>query len=124
LAGDLDPSFGNGGIVLASSGQASVIGRAVAIQSDGSIVVAGDSHNYDAPGGRIDWAEVRRFTATGTPDLTFGNAGWASDPVTSGTTYLYLTGMVLQSGKIVCVGNFGMQSDLGVPHAFLARLWQ
>jgi len=43
--GDLDPSFGNGGIVLSPNPSGSRSANAVAIQSDGKIVAAGESNN-------------------------------------------------------------------------------
>jgi uncharacterized delta-60 repeat protein len=61
--GALDPSFGSGGIVVSSLLPS---GRAVAVRSDGKIVVAG------ASGGALS---VVRFTPNGTLDTAFGAGG-------------------------------------------------
>ena len=61
LAGDLDPSFGNGGIVSLGSHVGGI-----AVQPDGKIVVAGDLT-----------ASVRlaRYLPNGSPDPSFGDGG-------------------------------------------------
>ena len=46
-AGSLDPSFGDVGIVTTSFGGGSAAARAVAIEADGDIVVAGTSNQPD-----------------------------------------------------------------------------
>ena len=53
--GTLDTSFGNLGMVTTPIGNAQDYGRSVAVQSDGKIVVAGDSYN----GTNSDFALVR-----------------------------------------------------------------
>jgi uncharacterized delta-60 repeat protein len=76
--GSLDTTFGNGGMVVTtfaadlSGGQA----LAAAVQPDGGIVVAGTAPGIDA-NGDPNWNEftVARYTADGTLDTTFGNAG-------------------------------------------------
>jgi len=54
-SGVLDPTFGTGGKVTTPIGSSTDAGSAVALQSDGKIVVAGDSSN----GGNADFAVVR-----------------------------------------------------------------
>jgi uncharacterized delta-60 repeat protein/uncharacterized repeat protein (TIGR01451 family) len=78
--GDLDPSFGNDGVI--NSGFSV---NALAIQPDGKIVVSGDA--------------VARYNPDGTLDFTFGNNGVvATSPA--------ITAMTLQSdGKIVVAGQ-------------------
>ena len=43
--GDLDTSFGNGGKVIAAIGALGDLGRSVAVQGGGKIVVTGHSYN-------------------------------------------------------------------------------
>ncbi len=60
--GDLDPSFGSGGMVLPLN----LYAYATAIQPDGKIVAAGEIGDTFA---------LARYNADGTPDLTFGSGG-------------------------------------------------
>jgi uncharacterized delta-60 repeat protein len=64
--GALDPAFGTGGRV--TIGTTFNFGHGVALQPDGTIVVAG----------YVDGGTVVRLTATGALDPTFGNAGIAT----------------------------------------------
>ncbi|MCC6849480.1 MAG: hypothetical protein IT294_13345 [Deltaproteobacteria bacterium] len=66
--GALDPAFGTGGITIATSGN-SELGKGLALQSDGKIVLAG--------GG------VERYTSDGTIDTTFGPYGTGRAEVAS-----------------------------------------
>jgi uncharacterized delta-60 repeat protein len=68
--GQIDPSFGARGTSYAFSGTFNA-GRAIAIQPDGMIVIAG----YTAGGGMSDDFLVARFTPAGTIDFTFGSNG-------------------------------------------------
>ena len=71
--GDLDPSFGNGGIVITDFGRSTDIAFAVARQADGKLVVAGTTYiNNDYTG--EDFALIR-YNADGTVDRTFGVNG-------------------------------------------------
>jgi uncharacterized delta-60 repeat protein len=67
--GDLDPSFGTGGIVETAIGSAASA-RSVALQSDGRIVVAGWSY----PGGTF----LARYMPNGTLDSSFGSGGFVT----------------------------------------------
>jgi len=87
-AGQPDPSFGSGGQAAGPAG----IARAVALQSDGKVVVAGTS------GGMF----VERLNANGTADAGFGPGGVARAFGGSGAA----NGVALQpDGKIVVVGS-------------------
>ena len=55
LPGDLDTTFGTGGKVLTSIGSGDDRGHAIALQSDGKLVVAGYSYN----GSNNDFAVLR-----------------------------------------------------------------
>ena len=92
--GSLDPTFGNGGVALASLGGQPVATDAV-LQSNGDIVVATEGANGNG---------VARFLPNGTIDHTFGSNGFAS----TGFNDLGLgpSGVAIQAdGKIVWVGN-------------------
>jgi uncharacterized delta-60 repeat protein len=77
-AGTLDSTFGNGGIVLTNLGvdangnQIQVSPGAVALQSNGDIVVAVGFGGPDSG--------LVRFLPNGTRDTTFGNGGFAALP--------------------------------------------
>ena len=92
-AGDLDPSFGNGGIVLSPYySMASSRASMVAIQSDGKIVVT-------APG-----FTLVRYNTDGSPDLSFGSGGKAESPFSDRP--VFASAIAIRSdGKIVAAGG-------------------
>lgn len=101
--GSLDPTFGTGGIVKSdiSFGASQSQGYAVALQSDGKIVVAGSSGSYFA---------VARYTTSGALDATFGTGG-----VVTTTDFGFLNNYgnggayavaVQSDGKIVAAGQY------------------
>ena len=98
-AGALDPTFGLGGKVTTEFGHPSSWARAVALQRDGKIVVAGGT--YSAATG-TDIA-VARYDAHGSLDGTFGTAG---EVVTDlGGSIGSATSLLIQpDGKIVVAG--------------------
>ena len=82
--GTLDTTFGSNGVALAGPGEA----RAMAIQPDGRIVVAGSGFS------------VARFMADGSPDVSFGSGGRVFTSI-RGLSY----DMELQAdGRIVVAG--------------------
>ncbi len=111
-AGSLDPTFGTGGIVTTHIGSVDS-GRAVAVQSDGKIVVAGyTDHNYIYTG--MDFA-VMRYNADGSLDTSFGVGGKVLTDVGSASDFAY--SVALQSdGKIVVAGYsvIGSQEDFAL----------
>jgi uncharacterized delta-60 repeat protein len=101
-ATNLDPAFGHGGIVLAGLGvdangnQIQASPGAVALQSDGDIVVA---VGLGSPG-----SGLARFLPNGTADTTFGNGGFAALP-DLGIPSIH-PGLAVQSdGKLVWAGE-------------------
>ena len=97
-AGQLDPTFGQGGIVTTDFGNTSATAAAIAIQPDGKIVVFGGM-------GISSTALIAvRYNSDGSVDTGFGNAGIAGVP---GLTFP--SSMILQpDGNIVDVGfNIG-----------------
>jgi uncharacterized delta-60 repeat protein/RHS repeat-associated protein len=97
--GSLDSGFGSSGVKSIDFG-AWDYANAVALQSDGKIVLGGATGT--GPGtGTEDWA-VARLTTSGALDTTFNSTGkqtldWSADDVINGIT-------VQDSGKIVAVG--------------------
>ncbi len=93
--GDLDVSFGNGGVITTTLGSSSGVG-AVVIQSDGKIVVAGD-------GDLLTFFGVARYNSNGGLDHSFGSNGVITTPIGSSA---YGTAIVLQpDDKIVVAGT-------------------
>ncbi|MFL5941869.1 MAG: PASTA domain-containing protein [Gaiellaceae bacterium] len=101
LAGDLDPTFGSGGVVTQSPDRS--IG-AVAVQPDGKIVVAGSSP-----------FALARYLPDGSLDPSFGAGGHVETDAGAGS----VRALALQpDGKIVVAGS----SPYGSPNRFtLAR---
>jgi uncharacterized delta-60 repeat protein len=72
-AGVLDPTFGAGGIVTTSPGAAQDHASAMALQTDGKIVVVGSTSDvYDA---QAENFLVARYNANGALDAAFGSGG-------------------------------------------------
>ena len=97
--GDLDTSFGTGGKVVTSFlGQDDFV-RSVAIQSDGKIVVAGETKN-----GTYDEFALARYNPDGTLDTSFGNSG-GKKITNSNNNGDHARSVAIQSdGKIVLAG--------------------
>ena len=98
--GALDPSFGRGGTVLTDLGAA--VGRAVAVQADGKIVVAGSAHAK----ARADFALVR-YTTTGKLDASFGRGGKVLTDLGARSVDQAGAVAVQADGKIVAAGKSG-----------------
>ena len=93
--GTLDPTFGTAGKTTLGIGLGSDHASAVAVQSDGKIVVVGDDGNGDFA--------VARFRPNGLPDFTFGGGDGKATFDLGGVDIA--TGVVIQpDGKIVVVG--------------------
>jgi uncharacterized delta-60 repeat protein len=98
--GELDTSFGDGGKVSTDFGGKADVADAVAIQSDGKIVVAGTSH-ATATGDNIALA---RYTTDGKLDTGFGDGGKVSTDL--GTKADHANAVAIQrDGKIVVAGS-------------------
>jgi uncharacterized delta-60 repeat protein len=122
--GTLDSTFGKGnddgtpdGIVNTSLGEGDDFAKAVAIQTNGKIVVAGNHVNGDSS----DIA-VLRFNANGTLDSTFGKGNEDGTPdgivnISLGDGDDFANAVAIQAdGKIVVAGNHvnGDSSDVAV----------
>lgn len=102
--GDLDLSFGPGGTVTTAVTAYSEQGAAVAVQSDGKIVVVGDTR---ASGGAF---AIARYTPGGALDTAFGTSGTVVTRV--GTGQAIANSVAIQpDGKIVVAGFASNGSD-------------
>jgi len=106
-AGDLDASFGIGGMVTTDF-PGSDVPQALAIQGDGRIVVAGQSCS-----GSCDFA-MARYNPDGTLDATFGAGGKVTTDF--GATYDQAQALALQDdGKLVLAGFRCVGGSTGCP---------
>jgi uncharacterized delta-60 repeat protein len=97
--GSLDISFDVDGKVKTNIGTFNDRGNAIAIQSDGKIVVVGQSNN-----GSQNLFTILKYQTNGTLDTTFGNAGVVF--VDFGTSGCVANAVVIQDdGKIVVAGH-------------------
>jgi len=97
--GTLDPGFGGSGKITTAIGSSDDNARAVGIQADGRIVVAGHTWN----GTDYDFA-VARYNTNGTPDSAFNGTGKKTTAVGSGYDDAYALA-IQPDGKIVVAGN-------------------
>ncbi len=108
--GTLDTSFDGDGKLTTDFGGSYDYGRSVAVQSDGKIVVAGDSTN----GTGYDFA-VARYNANGTLDTSFDGDGKLTTAF-GASDYRGLSVAVQSNGKIVVAGasNNGTNYDFAL----------
>jgi uncharacterized delta-60 repeat protein len=111
-AGRLDPAFGSGGKVLTSvPGASNAQANAVALQTDGKILVAG------ALGNNADIGVVR-YNTNGTLDAGFGSSGIALANIPNGILSSAAGVGVQSNGKIVAGGTIytlnGAQAFIGL----------
>lgn len=111
--GDLDPSFGNGGIVLTDFGSFED-GVALALQPDGRIVAGAVVASQNGPG-------LARFLPDGTLDASFGQGGKTA-PDLFGTNSSFQDIALQPDGKIVAAGWLSPSGPVGTDFDFwLAR---
>jgi uncharacterized delta-60 repeat protein len=110
-AGQLDKTFGNGGIFLGSNvSVANSAAAALTIQSDGKNLVAGQ---FLGPNGTLQPCVVR-LASNGTLDRSFGQRGVATVSLGHGGSELF-TGVVVQSDdKIMVAVSSGGADDAPV----------
>src|SRR4029077_11105583 len=97
--GDLDFRFGNGGVAITDFAQTDDYAYAVAVQTDGKIVVCGQSGIYPNL-----HSALLRYNRNGRLDPTFGTGGKVTVRFNSVNDFLFA--VALQSdGKIVAAGS-------------------
>ncbi|MCP3996773.1 MAG: hypothetical protein GY722_17190, partial [bacterium] len=97
--GSLDTTFDTDGKLTTAVGSANDYGWSVTVQSDGKILVAGDSYN----GSNYDFA-LTRYNADGSLDTTFDTDGIVTTPV-GALTDLGQSVTVQSDGKILVAGQ-------------------
>ena len=109
--GSFDTSFDGDGIVV-NSVLNSASGSAIAVQTDGKILVAGDAFGDNA-----DYFSVTRLNSNGSLDTGFGTGGKA---ITSFGLIDFFSDMALQpDGKIILMGDADLSSSN--PYLAMAR---
>lgn len=99
--GNLDATFGAGGITTTDFAGRNDAGRSIALQSDGKLLVAGSKQGSDF---RSDFA-VARYNADGSPDTTFGAGGKVTKDL-AGLNDI-ATGIAVQADGKIVVGGYG-----------------
>ncbi|MHC4575042.1 MAG: hypothetical protein ACYS76_13070, partial [Planctomycetota bacterium] len=106
LNGDLDTSFGIGGIVTTDFTSGNDYAYALAIQADGKIVVAGQTYTSD-PNGH-DFA-LARYNSNGSLDGAFGASGLVTTDFDS--SWEEACGLAIQAGGKIVVAGHSDSSD-------------
>jgi uncharacterized delta-60 repeat protein len=108
--GTLDLSFDTDGKNTTGIGSGNDFCYSVAIQGDGKIIMAGNSHN----GSNYDFSLVR-YNSNGTLDVSFDTDGKLVTAIGSGNEYCYSLA-IQRDGKIVAVGysNNGSNNDFAL----------
>ena len=103
--GTLDRTFGTGGVVTTPiNASDSIYANGMALQSDGSIVVAGA---YEDAARTQEDLVLARYTATGSLDPTFGVGGIARYVTAGAKEVGHSVAIQPTDGKLVVVGSYG-----------------
>jgi uncharacterized delta-60 repeat protein len=109
----LDAPFGTGGLVTTDFAGHNDVGHAVALESGGKLVVAGETSNED--GTTSDFALIR-YNPDGSLDATFGTGGTLTTDISS---FDVIRDVAIQNdGSIVVAGSASID---GQPQFALAR---
>jgi len=121
--GSADLNFGSSGAVTLRILAGDNYGRAVALQPDGNIVVAGFAYTS---ANKTSYMTVARFTTAGARDVTFGSNGLVTTDFASfGAVGAVGYGLVLQSdGKILVGGEAELTIFPATYEVGLARYFQ
>ena len=101
--------FGSAGVVRLLAGTGNNVGQALALQSDGRILIAGGA----VVTGNVSSFAVARLTASGAPDTTWAPTGAVITPVGASG---YATAIVPSASGIAVAGR---RADAGLGNAFL-----
>jgi uncharacterized delta-60 repeat protein len=100
--GDLDPTFGTGGMLMTDINRSTDIATAVAVQADGKLVVVGTTYKQN------DYSDedfvVARYNTDGTLDNTFGRGGKVRTDF-PGLAAVPSAVVIQPDGKIVVAGG-------------------
>ena len=100
--GDLDPTFGTGGMLMTDINRSTDIANAVAVQADGKLVVVGTTYKQN------DFSDedfvVARYNTDGTLDNTFGSRGRVRTDF-PGLAAVPSSVVIQPDGKIVVAGG-------------------
>ena len=100
--GDLDPTFGTGGVVMTDFNTSTDLANAVAVQADGKLVVAGTTYvNNDFSD--EDFA-IARYNTDGSLDMSFGTNGKVTTDF-PGLAAVISAVMIQPDRKIVVAGG-------------------
>jgi len=118
--GSLDQTFGNNGSVLTTFGDPTALGRAIAMQADGKIIVVGESGA--GPYSELNDFVLARYNSDGSLDQNFGSAGKVKTHFPGvDNTGSNATSVALQpDGKLV-VGGYYKKNDRTTHQFALAR---
>jgi uncharacterized delta-60 repeat protein len=111
--GSLDETFGSGGKVITDFG-VFAYGFAVALQTDGKILVAGYILDYRNPDDPEEDIALTRYTPEGSLDTSFGVGGMVTTDFYSGFDEAYDL-LLLPDGKILLAGS----ADNGTTYDFV-----
>jgi uncharacterized delta-60 repeat protein len=119
--GSLDPSFGSGGKVTTDFAQNTDRAAGVAIQSDGRIIVVGDTSFVSASGltASLDFGVVR-YMPDGSVDSSFGSGGKLTTDIGGSGDFAHNV-VVQTDGKIVVSGSVGLPGDSSADHTGVSR---
>jgi uncharacterized delta-60 repeat protein len=108
VGGALDPTFGTGGVTTTAITTQGDAAKAVALQADGKIVVAGRTALF----GTSDFG-LARYSSDGTLDVSFGTGGKVTIDFLSGNDGAEAV-LVQPDGKIVAAGFARNGNSIGL----------
>lgn len=118
--GELDPTFGTGGKVTTDFHGNTDRAFALALQADGSIVLAGDVAVPDAAGVFAADFGVARYDAAGSLDPSFGGTGKVTTDI-GGAVDTAQAIAIAGDGAIVVAGDLTLSGASSLDHTGVAR---
>ena len=104
--GALDPTFGNGGIVMLAPGTLHDVVYGMDLQDDGKVIFTGVAR-ITSPSGFTTDLVIGRLNTDGTLDATFGTAGLFTYASAGGSVFGYDV-EVLPDGSILACGGYSV----------------
>jgi uncharacterized delta-60 repeat protein len=104
--GELDPSFGSGGMVGVRLPGEHSFGRALGLAANGKLILGGTYDTSENPLEEYEAPALVRFNPNGSLDSSFGSGGTVPEPLEGNVEEESIEGLALQpDGKIVTVGT-------------------